>query len=330
MKEYRGIITGIGAKDEYGNVTNEITPEIDATVRQFTFNESGILDGLQISGDTLTKGHFLICGYEGTLENDIQNIKEEYSGDFYIYGVIRLNFDKTLYDTCSIVVTNVEETTHTLPFKPYRVVVEPTEITEEGIYYIKLYDYVNSTWTTVANIIDYPKNAAFADTTSYLEEEGIIGENATAYTAPVNSHNDSVRKLYPATTEYVRNQIEEELQIDETGEQTLTFVSSDPDFPIITGTYRIKRKAKMAIMTVNMPVTVLYSESTISNIGQVPSGFRPKTLFETSIASSRPTNTITKLQIQTNGQINIIDLGTGILNPARVNSGTYYFGYETN
>ena len=254
----QGIITGIG--DSLNDI-NVITPEIDAKLNNYILGKSGfILEGLEVPNNTtLTAGTCVLCGYRGILENDV-TISPPSSNNKYIYGEFTINFGNyNLLDRFRIIESNTNYT-------------EPTSITEQGVYYLKLYAWLGgSSWADVHsgyNSKKYPYKAQNANQANTLVSGGTIASTATATTQTVNDNSTKV-----ATTAYVHNQIAQEIDYDT---QTIAINTVD----IMggsgqSGTIELKRKAKYVVGKVTISAnTTLYNVTSYS--ATLPNGFIPK------------------------------------------------------
>lgn len=198
--EQQGIITGID---------NIITPEIDAVIYEYIINRNAIIDGLSLyrkddSGYALTAGTCIFDGYRGVLEQNI-----DITDGAYLYAKFVLNFDDTKKDEFYIVTSDLE--INTTDF-----------VNGAGEYYMLLYAEWGQSLNPQASVsnVKYPYISEYSEKTRYLttviypdgtEHLPIIGATATTPTADVNAHIDNPYRV--ANTEYVHNQIQEELAI---------------------------------------------------------------------------------------------------------------------
>lgn len=294
-----GIIAGIGDKIQGKNL---ITPEIDAKVYNYILGKEAIIDGLTISNNELTKGTCILCGYRG-VNTEIKPLNT--SVDKYIYGKFTLHFSDVL-DEFDI------ETSET----PKPTNVNPITIDTAGTYYLLLYVYIDGAYVKYFDLDtnDYPAKAYESDEATDLISGGTIASNVTGTTQNVNDNSTKV-----ATTEYVHNQIEEEIDANE---YTGNFVAKNG---AIIGTYTLKRKAKFVIGVANV------ISGNIGNMTGIwttfPQGFKPKSAFYFGIYSriiNITSNSI--MYCNTNGEVTMaIDSGEiGDYNYSTT------FGYEIN
>lgn len=321
MAEYNGIVAGIGDKE---NGINLIKPEYDAALNYYILGKSkAVITGLNIEGTTLKKGVCALCGYVGTLETDIQNI----TGYSYIYGRFTLNFGNGL-DQFDIVA---------LTFNPAFDNVNPTSITEAGVYYIYLY-YINNgvpiaQFDTTHNYPEQANSSANSDLVNTTVEESVVGT-----TQPVNSHTNYPTRI--ATCEYVHNQIGEEIDY-QTGTYDIT-VSSLGGTPHKIGELKLKKKAKYCIGTISFtfsnvaPADLDPDFNPVYNWGQIDQKFYPKTQSAVlvkliSLATAVNVEKTILLLINTNGSF-VIDTftynGSGTGN--KWGAPITYIGWETN
>lgn len=321
--EYQGIITGIS--DE--NHTNLITPEIDATLYKYILGKNAIIKGLEIidNGDntySLSSGMCVLLGYRGILKNTIANI----SGD-YIYGKFTLNFDNEIEDTFEIEESNTWYTT-------------PTQINQAGTYRLMLYQWATDHYETELSAYNYPLRAYSSDESWLLNGQGIISEGALTYTYPVNEHTRGPgAERHIASTLYVHNQIEEEIEYE--------IINLDITVTVAGVTTKIgdlilKKKSKYCIATMQFnfnnitPAMLDPSWDPVYNWGTIPLKFYPKnkTYFSLQLLASATSINVDKLflmAIETTGQFTIQEY--------RYNGGVFgtfvgapqtNIGYETN
>lgn len=244
MAEYKGIIAGIGDKQ---NNVNVIDPQFDAKIRKFIIGQNCILEGLELNGDTISAGSCIAEGYVGYLPE--QKTLEFPNG--YVYGRFKVNQDSLILDEFDIINSNVE------------ILIQDDILHNAGEYYLLLYQEGKK-------VIDakYPLNAVNSENTDHINDNGTIGSMVTCPTPPVN---DNSKKI--ANTEYVHNQIAEELKIG-TAEVDIMYSYVTANFPVAK--IELKRKANwvIALSTYihNQPINADYVQYTSFTI---PEEFRP-------------------------------------------------------
>ena len=325
--EYQGIITGIGDKDENINI---ITPEIDAVLNDYIIGKNAVIEGLEVSGyDTLTAGMCVLKGYKGVLPNAI-TVGAGTNGN-YIYGKFVLNFNNTV-DEFYIEVTNDVHTS-------------PASITNAGTYYLLLYYFEGGDWVPALDVYDnlyhnYPNKAFEADETGVLLDYGVIAPTTETETADENAHLTTPLRV--ANTEYVHNQIEEEIAY---ASETISFRTENNYSPnsYISGTLTLTHKAKYIIGATATITGNIYGVGGAlpTSIGVLPAKFRPISTALASIkcqvteTSELGTNTYDiylYIRFNTNGNITLVDTITPTYGITREykNATVVIAGYETN
>lgn len=332
-----GKVTGIG---DFSENKNLITPDIDADLYNYILNKDAIINGLQIVGNTLTAGMCVLKGYRGILEND-----EPVGTEELIYGKFTLYFNNEIPDEFDIIKTNSI---------PQDGIVNPESITGAGIYYLKLYRYSDGQYKLSDNLsynyygqsgadYKYPLKAYEADETNLLRSAGTIAEGATAWTQKRNSHNASnpnanINRLV-ATTEYVHNQIEEEIAYStENVSMAITYVQTIGGRKTLRKTFTIKRKAKYVIAKIENITGYIGNGFSSQTIATIPNGYRPSqqvygcfvcTTSETIEGQISPYISVNpiRLTISTNG---VITIDAKSFNYATITQGQIVIGYETN
>lgn len=314
--KFQGIIAGIGNRT---NKKNLITPQFDARVNKFIIGDDCIIDGLELVGDVLKTMKPGVCfaqGYRGEVSADILLDKTT-----YVYGVFKVNFDSDVPDSFYI------ETSST-PIYEHNDILHGA-----GIYYLLLYK------NGVAQLSrKYPSDAVLSDNTGHINDYGTIGENVTAPTPPIGDNSKKV-----ATTQYVHSLIVEKINADTDDMQiSISYKPSSASIKAtnITGTVKIKRKAKLAIFE-SSELSGSFNAGLAANtsIGTLPNGYVPK--IQTSAimvlegkaytgTGTTTTTIIVPVTLNTNGTITP---KTAVANPYdafSVSSGILYGGYETN
>lgn len=277
MASYKGIVAGIGNKQEDINV---IQPEFDAIIRNFIIGQDCILDGLELKGNVLTAGSCIGKGFPGFFPKDttIDN------SDGYIYAAFRTHRNSLIADDFSIV---------TYPFDIDAETSNEDILHKAGVYYFLLYEKGKKVVKSL-----YPKNALSSDYTSHINDNGTIGQNVTAYTYGINDNSDKV-----STTKYVYNQIKEEL-----AESEYEAITTD-NFG--QNGYKVIRRAKYCIIEI---YTAIAGRSNIEGIlNTLPEGFRPRQNTTIAQLSSRQLGTTNEGTIVINTEGNIILSGNAFI-----------------
>lgn len=293
--EYQGIITGIGDKL---NGENLIKPEVDAVINKFIVGKNTILEGLELNGNNLSKGVCVLCGYRGIMDEN-----KTLDTTAYVYGKFTLNFNAEIIDTFAIETSDIEITTN----------VNPNEITQEGTYYLLLYENGELSLRLDTDY-SYPVNAQFSYGTNKVLDNAEIESEVIGTTQPINDNSKHI-----ATTEYVHNQIQEEIDY-KTETVNVTFACSDSlgeNFDK-TGNFMLKQKAKYVIVE-STAISGFFGEILKPQvIGTISNNFLPKkTIYGVLIGTSSTivegvlTPAITSLngriEVNTNGQISIVE-----------------------
>ena len=241
-----GIVTGIGDKT---NNINVIKPEIDADLYKYILGKNAIIEGLEIVGNTLTAGMCVLCGYRGKLEQG----EPITANTTYIYGKFTLHFDNETPDEFDIEFSNEQ---------PIDEHFTPSEITGAGTYYLLLYTYTNGAYVlnSALDTPSYPANSHEAD---ILTEGGRIESDVIATTQPRNDNSTKV-----ATTGYVYNQIDEELDI---GENTINVTYSGTK----VGEISLYRKAKVVLATLRITNPYTTMAEMLPFTFTLPTGYIP-------------------------------------------------------
>lgn len=289
MAIYKGTIAGIGDKYLGANI---IKPEFDAKIYKFIIGKDCIIDGLNLNGNVLSAGMCVAQGYRGKLKSPIT-----LDTTAYVYGVFKVNFDSNTPDEFYIETSDSE------------INQKDDILHSAGTYYLLLYK------NGVAQLSrNYPANAVYADNTNHINDDGTLGKNVTAPTQPVNTSNKT-----PATTEFVRNQIKEEIGYDE----LVLGGSGDAFTPFI-----LKRKAKMVVGKVYLIVSGSDYQAG-QTIYTLPDGWKPKEkikLGNYSYLGLTPYGRWT-IYIDTNGKVYGEQTSDNTISTI-IN--TKCFGYETN
>lgn len=284
---YTGIIAGIGDKSIGANV---IPPEFDAQIRNFMAGKNTILSGLYYDKSTgyLKQGYCLAQGYVGGIKEDIA-IQEQN----YVYGVFTVNHNKEIIDTFEI-----EIYSDGLSAPDY---VNDDILNEAGRYWFQIYPRTNTK--------KYPYKSEYSDYTNIVLAGGELQNGVTCPTQPVNDNSTKV-----ANTEYVHNQIEEEINagyfektfnkgyVDILGEVTYLHIH-----------IKIIRRAKLCALEVYFTTEASYTTIndlwTTGVIGVLPIEFFPKKRVDFPYVS-----TFKKTNVdQRNGFLNIVIEENGLI-----------------
>lgn len=130
----------------------------------------------------------------------------------------------------------------------------------------------NGTPTADYYTYQYPRKAIYADEAANLLEGGVIDAYVTATTQPVNDKSMKV-----ATTEFVHNQIEKDINA---GSTTIIIDAPNSLNKTTFGTLTLRRKAHYVTIEYNMNLTASSAPSYRGALSDdlnftVPSGFRP-------------------------------------------------------
>ena len=294
----QGIITGIG---------NTITPQIDAVLNDFIVGGNAIISGLSLTNGTLTAGMCQLCGYRGVLESAVPVPTNEKN----IYGKFEINYGNG-EDKFSIFTSSTE---------PTDGIINPTSITTNGTYYLRLYTNGVRDNLLVSN---YPYSANTSEKSMQLIANGRISSTATTPTEKddkgnvvVDLHNSQPARV--ANTEYAHNQIIEELGY----EKKVVDISRNGVGYNLT----FEKRARYCLISYNIS---LQNEQGVKTEFQVPSGFEPADNRETIIYIKGYTNVqyVYKLYVTTAGVASIVDVSFGGIAMATPSMGTLYAGYK--
>lgn len=297
--EYQGILTGIGDK-ELGK--NLIKPEYDAIINDFIIDKNTILEGLELNGKNLSAGACVLCGYRGIIDTP-----KELDTTAYVYGKFTLG---SIYGGSGEDAFDITTSTTVLTEN-----VNPSKITSAGTYYLLL--YVNG---VLSKDLDtehpYPLNAQYSVETKNVVGNAIIDSEVEGVTQLKNDNSNRI-----ATTQYVHNQIEEEIAYG-----TCTGSVKDRAGEIVF-TYTLYRKSRYVIGEIYFPRT---NASSFINSGdvQLPSGFIPtKNVVFAGFASQfyYPSS----YKINTNGYISYLEGSVSLEFKDYDNvTQTIYIGYQ--
>lgn len=316
-----GIVTGIGDKSLNKNV---IVPKIDADLNDYILNKNCIINGLEVIGNTLTAGMCVLKGYRGMLKN-----AETLNNKTYIYGKFTLYFNDEITDSFDILKTNSV---------PQDGTINPASINQAGIYYLLLYTYTNGAYVlnSELNTPTYPAHAYEADETDLVKSGAVIESGVTTPT-PLDTNAHLTEPLRVANTEYVHNQIEEEVgylrnQINE--EIDIASGGGSTKLHLVLD---IKIKSKYVLFKSSIDFGTgagRYSLSSNQILKTLSSKFKPTTnIILCKIDNGLSTADIA---INTNAQIVCLSAITGIKEQSDVYNNvpkyqeTGYLGYETN
>lgn len=167
----------------------------------------------------------------------------------------------------------------------------------------------------VKNKINYPLNAENADNTDHLNDNGSIGDNVTCPTAHVNDNSNKI-----ASTEYVHNQIEEEINytpLNYNQSKSYNFNDAFGATAVLTFNFNFqgKKKAKLCVIDrIDFSITHTGVDSVDTSISAntvlatLPEDFKPinnVVIVPREYFSSN--NTAIGFGIDTNGNVYNID-----------------------
>ena len=262
------VITGLGDKN---NNINLIQPELDAELYKYIVGKNAIIYGLNIQNNSVIKaGMAILDGYRVILGEDANIGSIPYN---HIYARLKFYDNKTTPSVFFVHGADGE------------INYETTGSDANGtyvVYAIELYAWNSSANQYICSISTptlegYPKKSYYANETEKVLATGTLEDGVTAVTQPKNTHdlrigheNDDINRS-PATTLYVHNQIEEEINY---GTYSGNFLNSNNG---VIGTFVLQRKAKYVVMTLSQ-IDVLNASplGTIpSVIATIPNGFLP-------------------------------------------------------
>lgn len=293
MAIYNGVMAGIG---DIENDVNVIDPQFDAKVNNFIVGADGILLGMELNGSVLSSGICIAKGYRGSIDTDITLDTTN-----YVYGVFSVYHSPDMLDEFSIV-------TSSTPLGNAGGQSFGDDILHEaGTYYLRL-NASNSR-------LNYPINAYNADNTDKINKNGTIGDGTTAVTQPVNDNSTKI-----ATTAYVHNQIEEEINytpLNYNQSKSYNFNDAFGATAVLTFNFNFqgKKKAKLCVIDrIDFSIThtgVDFVDTSISAntvLATLPEDFKPinnVVIVPQEYFSSN--NTAIGFGIDTNGNVYNID-----------------------
>lgn len=265
--EYQGIITGIGDKQLGKNL---IQPEYDAVINDFIIAKNTIIEGFELNGNILGSGTCILCGYRGIIEES-----KELDTTAYVYGEFTLNsiYGGSGEDDFNIVTSDTA-------LNEIEYIVNPTEITSAGTYYLLLYvngakqvDLVEENGVQ-KQVGEYPLKSYYSAETENVLDNVVIAPTATTPT-DLNELEEIATDLHltqpnrVANTEYVKAQIEREVDfLTEKIDIIDTTYSNDK-----IGELTFIRKSKLVVGRV---IINKQSQGGLPNITfSVPKGFYP-------------------------------------------------------
>ena len=307
MAEYNGIMAGIG---DLTNNINVIEPEFDANVNNFIIGAEGIINGMQIVGNTLSAGMCIAKGYRGSIETDIT-----LDTTAYVYGVFKVYHDPEILDEFYI-----ETSATALDTQSNGNSFGDDILHNAGTYYLRL----NTT-------LSYPENAVNSENTDVLNYGGSIGDGTTAVTQAVNDNSDKV-----ATTKFVHDLLDEEVNYTE---DTIYAHYNSKQY----ATIKLTKKAGYVIAKV-IGDFINNTNANAVKIDNIPTEFLPINGYAYLIlpfAYSGGTNYnvgIDMYAINSNGTTTYINQGISINVKTGISSSeardyvtsTHYSGWETN
>jgi len=311
--EYEGIVAGIG---DLENQVNLVSPEMDAALYRYVMNKNTIISGLEVNNGVLYPGMCILCGYRGVLETAITLDDKQ-----YVYAKFVLNFNNSIIDTFSI------ETS-------YDYYTPPRSITTAGTYRLLLYTHQPDSPSWNANDdLDlsnkFPNYAKHSEQTELVKYGGILRDGVTGFTQNVNDNSNKI-----ATTQYVHNQIAEEINYD-------TQSGSGTHATTCSYTYTVKRKSKYVLVQINFTGNIYFTQSDSSSLtipGIIPSGFRPKATTDAGVefewqaaqSSSVEICSISGIEINTSGAIHFIPVMETLVPGYEIRPRYILIGYDIN
>ena len=190
INNVKGVMAGIG---DMLNDVNVIEPGFDARVYRYIIGKDCIIEGLEMSGNTLSAGICIGQGYRGYLPTSCE-IGTIYD---YIYAHFKVHHDRDIEDEFWIECTKSS------------TVVQNDILHNAGDYWLLLYQKVNGKWQKRIDDIKYPLRSQHSDDTMRVVEHGVLENGVTAVTQEVGDKTDKV-----ATTEFVQNQIKKDINFD--------------------------------------------------------------------------------------------------------------------
>ena len=292
INNVKGVMAGIG---DMLNDVNVIEPGFDARVYRYIIGKDCIIEGLEMSGNTLSAGICIGQGYRGYLPTSCE-IGTIYD---YIYAHFKVHHDRDIEDEFWIECTKSS------------TVVQNDILHNAGDYWLLLYQKVNGKWQKRIDDIKYPLRSQHSDDTMRVVEHGVLEDGVTAVTQEVGDKTDKV-----ATTEFVQNQIAEDIDYDYKEE-------SNGDIEFV-----IKRKSKYCIVENLSTKTRRGAGTSNLKVGQLPEGFYPNENIKVIGSTTQNGGLSTSIfQINTNGEVFLtLNLSVQEYVTANVNN----VGYETN
>lgn len=327
---YKGIIAGIGDKE---NDVNVISPEFDAQIRRLIIDSSQslgcIINGFNLNGNILTAGACFAYGYIGYYPDNIEISDSIY----YVYGKFTVNHDKNKPDSFEIILyENIPD--------DFPVAGGGADILNEaGTYYIPFIIYK----VFAGYRLKYPVHAESSDFTTVVQADGKLENGVKATTQDVNDNSDKV-----ATTEYVHNQIEEQI-----GYKTITLklgirpITGGDSVNVDLGefgTLTITKKAKriISIATLNKPNSTMGAIWAFAPTEKIPKEFLPNsgqysfliipaaTIVEEGYISERRYEGIVVYNLTSEGVLTISATNNIEVDGFSILGEKYISGWETN
>lgn len=309
INNVKGVMAGIG---DMLNDVNVIEPGFDARVYRYIIGKDCIIEGLEMSGNTLSAGICIGQGYRGYLPTSCE-IGTIYD---YIYAHFKVHHDRDIEDEFWIECTKSS------------TVVQNDILHGAGDYWLLLYQKVNGKWQKRIDDIKYPLRSQHSDDTMRVVEHGVLENGVTAVTQEVGDKTVKV-----ATTEFVQNQIAADIDAEYGSLISEVFSEKKENKAIFT--LEFIRKSKLCVFSLSKEYVYIKDPSTIFNdsipngsiIMQLPEKLRPKMQFDFYIQRLKNGATPSYLEkyiMKSNGDI---VAGEDCTTTTR---STTNIGYETN
>ncbi|MDE6965340.1 MAG: hypothetical protein K2O94_00025 [Clostridiales bacterium] len=306
INNVKGVMAGIG---DMLNDVNVIEPGFDARVYRYIIGKDCIIEGLEMSGNTLSAGICIGQGYRGYLPTSCE-IGTIYD---YIYAHFKVHHDRDIEDEFWIECTKSS------------TVVQNDILHNAGDYWLLLYQKVNGKWQKRIDDIKYPLRSQHSDDTMRVVEHGVLEDGVTAVTQEVGDKTDKV-----ATTEFVQNQIAEDIDAGFFNDSKHNVGLST----IFDVEINLRRRAKFVLLDVKILIKQQGSVGSSPQgmvFIQIPEGFRPTkdyTIGELTAAGDYVTDGKGYIHISTDGNIYLGDTVQSTENAVKIYPSP--IGYETN
>lgn len=257
INNVKGVMAGIG---DMLNDVNVIEPGFDARVYRYIIGKDCIIEGLEMSGNTLSAGICIGQGYRGYLPTSC----EINTTCDYIYAHFKVHHDRDIEDEFWIECTKSS------------TVVQNDILHNAGDYWLLLYQKVNGKWQKRIDDIKYPLRSQHSDDTMRVVEHGVLENGVTAVTQEVGDKTVKV-----ATTEFVQNQMAAEIAFEQKelihNIKIDSVIDHNPKpYSEYKTTLHIKRKAKYVLLDIKIDI-IKYLRGIPANtiFIELPEGFYP-------------------------------------------------------